>query len=104
MTWFAIYVAAGALVGVLAGLLGIGGGMTLVPVLAALFTAQQFAPDRMGGISLQQRLQHVQPLARSPHAEMDLRQRDIRGLVRRMLRHELDQQPNRRIQVVTRRR
>ena len=38
------YCAAGAVVGFLAGLLGIGGGMTLVPVLAAMFTAQQIAP------------------------------------------------------------
>ena len=38
------YFATGAFVGFLAGLLGIGGGMTLVPVLAAMFTAQQFAP------------------------------------------------------------
>jgi uncharacterized membrane protein YfcA len=38
------YFATGAFVGFLAGLLGIGGGMTLVPVLAAMFTAQHFAP------------------------------------------------------------
>ena len=38
------YVAAGAVIGFLAGLLGIGGGMTLVPVLAAMFAAQQLAP------------------------------------------------------------
>jgi uncharacterized membrane protein YfcA len=38
------YFAVGAVVGFLAGLLGIGGGMTLVPVLAAMFTAQHFAP------------------------------------------------------------
>src|SRR4051794_38864933 len=36
MNWFAAYVAAGAVIGILAGMLGIGGGMTLVPVLAAL--------------------------------------------------------------------
>jgi uncharacterized membrane protein YfcA len=52
MGWFAIYIAAGALVGILAGLLGIGGGMTLVPVLAALFTAQQFAPDHIVHLAL----------------------------------------------------
>lgn len=52
MAWFAIYVAAGAFVGVLAGLLGIGGGMTLVPVLAALFTAQHFAPDHIVHLAL----------------------------------------------------
>lgn len=47
MTWLLAYVLAGAVVGVLAGLLGIGGGMTLVPVMAALFTAQHFAPDHV---------------------------------------------------------
>ena len=52
MAWFAIYVAAGAFVGILAGLLGIGGGMTLVPVLAALFTAQHFAPDHIVHLAL----------------------------------------------------
>ena len=39
------YFATGAFVGFLAGLLGIGGGMTLVPVLAAMFAAQHLAPD-----------------------------------------------------------
>jgi uncharacterized membrane protein YfcA len=52
MIWFAVYVLAGALVGILAGLLGIGGGMTLVPVLAALFAAQGFAPDHVVHMSL----------------------------------------------------
>jgi uncharacterized membrane protein YfcA len=42
--WFLAYAAAGAFVGLLAGLLGIGGGMTLVPILAALFDAQGLAP------------------------------------------------------------
>jgi uncharacterized membrane protein YfcA len=45
MIWFAAYTLAGALVGFLAGLLGIGGGMTLVPVLAALFLAQALTSD-----------------------------------------------------------
>lgn len=40
MTWFAAYMAAGVVIGFFAGLLGIGGGMTLVPILSALFTAQ----------------------------------------------------------------
>ena len=44
MIWFLAYAAAGALVGLLAGLLGIGGGMTLVPIIAALFDAQALAP------------------------------------------------------------
>jgi len=45
MIWIATYLVAGAGVGFLAGLLGIGGGMTLVPILATLFAAQSLAPD-----------------------------------------------------------
>lgn len=45
LIWIAGYAMTGALVGLLAGLLGIGGGMTLVPILAAMFAAQQLAPD-----------------------------------------------------------
>lgn len=52
MIWFFSYVMAGAFVGVLAGLLGIGGGMTLVPIIAALFAAQQFAPDHVVHMAL----------------------------------------------------
>ncbi|WBY03951.1 sulfite exporter TauE/SafE family protein [Ramlibacter tataouinensis] len=47
-----IYFATGAFVGFLAGLLGIGGGMTLVPLLASMFTAQQLAPDHVVHIAL----------------------------------------------------
>jgi len=47
----AIFVALGAAVGFLAGLLGIGGGMTIVPVLVAAFTSESFP------------LQHVVPMA-----------------------------------------
>ena len=50
--WMLAYFAAGALVGFLAGLLGIGGGMTLVPVLAAMFTAQQFVPEHTVHLAL----------------------------------------------------
>ncbi len=45
MIWIGGYALAGALVGFLAGMLGIGGGMTLVPILAALFFAQGMAPE-----------------------------------------------------------
>ncbi len=47
-----VYVVTGACVGFLAGLLGIGGGMTLVPVLAAMFTAQHFAPGHTVHLAL----------------------------------------------------
>jgi uncharacterized membrane protein YfcA len=50
--WLLAYACAGAIVGVLAGLLGIGGGMTLVPILAGLFSAQQFAPDHVVHLAL----------------------------------------------------
>lgn len=52
LTWMMAYFATGAFVGFLAGLLGIGGGMTLVPVLAAMFSAQQLAPDHTVHLAL----------------------------------------------------
>jgi uncharacterized membrane protein YfcA len=52
VAWLLAYFATGAFVGFLAGLLGIGGGMTLVPVLAAMFTAQQFAPEHTVHLAL----------------------------------------------------
>ena len=50
--WLLAYCAAGAVVGFLAGLLGIGGGMTLVPVLAAMFAAQRLAPTHTVHLAL----------------------------------------------------
>jgi uncharacterized membrane protein YfcA len=50
--WLIAYFATGAVVGFLAGLLGIGGGMTLVPVLAAMYSAQQFAPEHTVHLAL----------------------------------------------------
>jgi uncharacterized membrane protein YfcA len=50
--WLLAYFATGAFVGFLAGLLGIGGGMTLVPVLAAMYSAQQFAPEHTVHLAL----------------------------------------------------
>ncbi len=45
MLWIAAYVALGAIIGFFAGLLGIGGGMTMVPILAAMFAAQSLSPE-----------------------------------------------------------
>lgn len=45
MTWLLAYLLLGAVIGFFAGLLGIGGGMTMVPILAAMFAAQAFSPE-----------------------------------------------------------
>jgi uncharacterized membrane protein YfcA len=52
MLWLPAYAAVGAIVGFLAGLLGIGGGMTLVPILSALFVAQNLTPDHSVHLAL----------------------------------------------------
>ena len=44
MIWFVAYIALGLFAGFFAGLLGVGGGAIMVPVLAVMFAAQQF-PD-----------------------------------------------------------
>jgi uncharacterized protein len=46
------FVALGAGVGFLAGLLGIGGGMTMVPLLTLAFDRQGFAPDHVVHIAV----------------------------------------------------
>ena len=45
MEWFILYIFIGLFVGIFAGMLGIGGGTTLVPLLVFAFQAQQFPPD-----------------------------------------------------------
>lgn len=52
MIWLFAYVATGAFVGFIAGMLGIGGGMTLVPILAALFAAQAMGGDHTVHLAL----------------------------------------------------
>src|SRR5947208_11049174 len=52
MVWLMAYLSTGAFVGFLAGLLGIGGGMTLVPILATLFAAQGLAPEHTVHLAL----------------------------------------------------
>lgn len=52
MDWWWAYLAIGALVGFLAGLLGIGGGMVMVPMLVMVFTAKGFPPEHMMHLAL----------------------------------------------------
>lgn len=49
MNWeyFALYLAAGGFAGFLAGLLGVGGGTVIVPILLFIFTAQHFNASHM---------------------------------------------------------
>jgi uncharacterized membrane protein YfcA len=52
MEWWWAYLAIGAAVGFLAGLLGIGGGMIIVPMLVFVFTAKGFPAEHMMHLSL----------------------------------------------------
>ncbi|AEJ01613.1 protein of unknown function DUF81 [Nitrosomonas sp. Is79A3] len=52
MEWWLIYLLTGTFVGFFAGLLGIGGGLIIVPVLISLFTAQDFPADRIIHLAL----------------------------------------------------
>ena len=44
MEWLAAYLVLGLLTGIVAGLLGVGGGLVMVPVLVALYAQQGFSP------------------------------------------------------------
>ena len=52
MEWWPIYLLLGAIVGFFAGLLGIGGGLIMVPVLTFIFGTQHFPPDRILHLAL----------------------------------------------------
>ncbi len=47
-----IYLACGAVVGILAGLLGVGGGLVIVPMLLAVFPYQGVAPEYIQQLAL----------------------------------------------------
>ncbi len=50
--WFAGYLALGAVAGFFAGLLGVGGGAIMVPVLALMFAAQGFPQEHLMHLAL----------------------------------------------------
>ncbi|SOD40812.1 sulfite exporter TauE/SafE family protein [Nitrosovibrio sp. Nv4] len=52
MEWWPAYLLLGTIVGFFAGLLGIGGGLMMVPVLTFIFGAQHFPPDRILHLAL----------------------------------------------------
>ena len=52
MEWWLIYLITGAFVGFFSGLLGIGGGIIIVPLLITFFTAQNFPPDHIVHMAL----------------------------------------------------
>ena len=52
MSWWPAYLGIGAIVGFFAGLLGIGGGIVMVPMLVFVFSAQGFAPEHLMHLGL----------------------------------------------------
>ncbi len=50
--WIAAYLALGAFVGFFAGLLGVGGGGIMVPMLTTMFALQGFPPEQMVHLAL----------------------------------------------------
>ena len=52
MTWWPVYLLMGLSVGVLAGMLGIGGGTILVTLMVLVFNSQGVSPDRVLHLAL----------------------------------------------------
>lgn len=52
MEWWLGYLFLGSIVGFFAGLLGIGGGLIMVPILTLIFGAQNFPPDHILHLAL----------------------------------------------------
>ncbi len=52
MDWWWAYLALGAFAGFFSGLLGVGGGSAMVPILTLIFASKQLAPDRVVHLAL----------------------------------------------------
>ncbi|GFK93012.1 hypothetical protein NNJEOMEG_00841 [Fundidesulfovibrio magnetotacticus] len=52
IVYYLLYAAAGAAAGILAGLLGVGGGIVIVPILSVLFAWQGIAPEYLMQMAL----------------------------------------------------
>ena len=63
LQWLLAYMSLGAVVGLLAGLFGIGGGGVMVPVLTMLFVAQGFPPEHMVHMALATSMAAIVPTA-----------------------------------------
>jgi len=50
--WFAVYLPLGAFAGFIAGLFGVGGGLTIVPLLFMLFSWEGFPPEHVMHLAL----------------------------------------------------
>lgn len=63
LQWLLAYMGLGALVGLLAGLFGIGGGGVMVPVLTMLFVAQGFPTEHLVHMALATSMAAIVPTA-----------------------------------------
>ena len=63
LQWLLAYMGLGALVGLLAGLFGIGGGGVMVPVLTMLFVAQGFPAEHIVHMALATSMAAIVPTA-----------------------------------------
>ncbi len=63
LQWLMAYMGLGALVGLLAGLFGIGGGGVMVPVLTMLFVAQGFPTEHLVHMALATSMAAIVPTA-----------------------------------------
>ncbi|MCE9633028.1 MAG: sulfite exporter TauE/SafE family protein [Methylophilales bacterium] len=76
MSYFALYLATGAFAGLLAGLLGVGGGLVIVPILAWILAAQGIVSSHIMHLAIGTSLATIIPTAIS-----SLRAHHTRGTV-----------------------